>query len=104
MRGFKDNVNNSKMFVTIRNLDRGAHTYSLTVEYMRYEGAIIFENNYNDKFDEILSDVYDSGKCTKLYIKSSNPLSGTDIVPTFSKLNPPDVDGEDTDDDDFEFE
>jgi hypothetical protein len=107
LKSFKNQVNsNSKIWLNIRNLDRSAHTYSIAVEYMYYEGDRIYENVFNDKFAEILPEVANCGQCTKLYIKSSHPLKNTNIVPTFSKLNLSseeecsDSEGED---DDFEW-
>ena len=83
---YKNQVNNCEMSLKLRNMTREPETFSITIEYAYYTGTLIYENTFNDKFDEILADVHKYGRCTRLTMKTSHPIENATIVPNFYRV------------------
>jgi len=59
--------------LTNKDNEPTARTFKITVEYRKSYGDIIFENSYND-YDNVMSEIKKSGRCTKLILTFNRPI------------------------------
>lgn len=61
--------------LTNKDSEPTARTFKVTVKYIKSYGDIIFENTYND-YDNVMEEVKNSGRCTKLILTFTRPVNG----------------------------